>query len=115
MIVFSIERCIAISLASLLSGSAIAAEAGADNFTAKAVMEKMTAEERYPYLAGVVEGLAYARFVKDGQQTSGMKCIYDWFYGKPDTQDLIYAGMGRYPDYTPGAIVGALADQTCGG
>jgi hypothetical protein len=37
--------------------------ANATDFTARVVMEKMTAEQRYSHLAGVVEGLAYARYV----------------------------------------------------
>ena len=46
--------------------------AGATDFTAKAVMEKMQAGDRYPYVAGVVEGLAYARYSRDGKKTEGM-------------------------------------------
>ncbi len=82
-------------------------------------MNKMKSEERFPYIAGVVEGLAYARYVRDGKKTEGMKCIYDWFYkgkdGKSSSDNitLIYAAFGKYPDYTPAAIVGALADKAC--
>lgn len=90
-------------------------EALATDFTAKTVMEKMQPEQRYAYVAGVVEGLAYSRYAKDGKKTDGMECIYDWFYTKPDTLDLIYAGFGQYPQYPPGAIIGALSQKSCGG
>jgi hypothetical protein len=110
----SIDRFAVIVLTTLLSGSAMTAEARADDFTSKAVMEKLPAEQRYSYLAGVVEGLAYSRYMRDGKKTDGMKCVYDWFYNKPETLNLIYAAMGRYPDFTPGAIIGALANQNCG-
>lgn len=86
----------------------------ATDFTAKTVMEKMPAEQRYPYLAGVVEGLAYARYVRDGKQTTGMECIYDWFYKKPETINLIYAALGKYQDFTPGAVIEALTHKPCG-
>lgn len=91
-----------------------APNASATDFTAKAVMEKMQPEQRYAYVAGVVEGLAYARFSKDGQKPDGMNCIYDWFYKKPDTLDVIYAGLGQYPDYPPGAIIATLSQKSCG-
>ena len=87
--------------------------ANATDFTAKVVMEQMTEEQRYSYLAGVVEGLAYARYAKDGKQADGMNCIYDWFYSNPKVTDLIYAAFGQYPDYTPGAVVSALAKRKC--
>lgn len=77
-------------------------------------MQKIPAEERVPYLSGVIEGLAYSRYVQDGKKTDGMKCIYDWFYKKPDTVNLIFAAMGQYPSYTPGAIIGALVKKDCG-
>ncbi len=93
-----------------LTGSA----AWASDLTAKVVMEKMEAGQRYPYIAGVVEGLAYARYSRDGKKTEGMKCIYDWFYEKPETLNLIYAAFGQYPNFTPGAIIGALTRKHCG-
>jgi hypothetical protein len=87
--------------------------ANATDFTARAVMEKMTAEQRYSYLAGVVEGLAYARYASDGKKLDGMNCIYDWFYGDPKVTDLIYAAFDKYPDYTLGAIVAVIARKKC--
>lgn len=88
--------------------------AGATDFTAGIVMSKMKPEERYPFIAGVIEGLAYSRFAKDNKKTEGMGCIYDWFYKDPKTIDVIYAAFGRYPDHLPGAIIGALASRKCG-
>lgn len=101
-------------ISTFLSLLPLTGPAGATDLTAKAVMEKMEAEQRTPYIAGVVEGLAYARYARDDKKTEGMKCIYDWFYEKPDTLNLIYAAFGRYPEYTPGAIIGALARKSCG-
>jgi hypothetical protein len=77
-------------------------------------MDKMEAGQRASYVAGVVEGLAYARYARDGKKIESMECIYDWFYEKPDTLNLIYAAFGRYPDFTPGAIIGALVNKSCG-
>lgn len=89
-------------------------KADATDFTAGVVMEKMTSEQRSAYLAGVVEGLAYARYAKDGKQTDGMKCIYDWFYEKEDTLQKIHAAFDRFKDYLPGAVIAAMVAKECG-
>ncbi len=77
-------------------------------------MEKMDAKERTAFLAGVIEGLAYARYTKDGKNTDGMKCIYSWFYEKEGTGAKIYAAFDRFHDYQPGAVLAAMVEKECG-
>lgn len=87
----------------------------ADDFTdfdAKAVMA-MPSEQRVGYLAGVIEGLAYARYVGDGNTTEGMSCVYDWFYDHEGQLETIHAAFERWPDYQPGAIIGLLVERAC--
>lgn len=74
----------------------------------------MTAGDRYLYIAGIVEGLAHARFVKDNKDTKGRSCINEWFYDDKATIQKIYAAFERYPGTLPGAVVGALAATKCG-
>ncbi len=74
----------------------------------------MEASERFPFIAGIIEGLAYARYVRDGNQTDGMTCIYDWFYETENALDTIYVAFGAYPDYPPAAIVAGVLTQKCG-
>ena len=88
--------------------------ASATDFTAGIVMEKMDEKQRYAYLAGVVEGLAYARYVKDGKQTGGMKCVYNWFYEGDRTVEKIYSAFRRFDDYLPGAVMAAMLEKECG-
>lgn len=89
-------------------------KAEATDLTAGVVMEKMSSEQRSAYLAGVVEGLAYARYSKDGKRTGGMKCIYDWFYEKEGTVAKIHAAFDRFKDYLPGAVIAAMVEKECG-
>ncbi|MFG1342498.1 hypothetical protein [Xanthobacter autotrophicus] len=77
-------------------------------------MKELGATERYSYIAGVVEGLAVARYLKDSKKPAGMNCIYDWFYDDKKTIDAIYVAFGQYPDFPPGAVIAALAKQKCG-
>lgn len=88
--------------------------AHATDFTAGVVMTKMEATKRFSFVAGVVEGLAYSRYIRDDKKAEGMSCIYDWFYKEPKTIDVIYAAFDRYPDHFPGAVVAALANRKCG-
>ncbi|MEJ0017588.1 MAG: hypothetical protein WDN25_13680 [Acetobacteraceae bacterium] len=94
--------------------SLVPAVAPATEFTAGVVMEKMKEQERYVFVAGIIEGLAMARYAKDQKQSQGMQCIYDWFYKSPDTLQTIYAGFQRYPSYPPGTVVHVLTKQKCG-
>ena len=96
-------------------------QAKATDFTAGVLMEKMNANDRVPYISGVVEGLAYGRFMRDNEHvegdkksTVGMMCIYNWYYEKPHAIDLIYLAFGKYPTYPPGAIISNLIKQDCG-
>ena len=82
--------------------------------TAGVVAEKMSAGERYTYVAGIVEGLAYARFQKDGKSPKGMSCIYDWFYKDKATIGRVEQMFRENPDYPPGAVVGVMAEAQCG-
>jgi hypothetical protein len=88
--------------------------ASATDFTAGVVMEKMNGKERHTYLAGVIEGLAYARYARDGKKTDGMACIYKWFYDKEATTDKIETAFRRFPDHLPGAVVAAMLEKECG-
>lgn len=87
--------------------------APAEDFTAEKVMNAMSPEQRSAYLAGVIEGLAIARYNKDGQKTDGMGCIYDWFY-KDKPFRAIYDAFDKFPTYLPGTIIHALAKRKCG-
>lgn len=90
------------------------ASASATDFTAGIVMEKMNEAERFQYLAGVIEGLAYSRFVKDGKKTEGMGCIYQWFYEKKETVKKIESAFRHFQNHLPGAVVAAMVEKECG-
>ena len=114
-----VPAAITSTMLSLLSALSTAS---ATDFTAEVVMEKMDPHERTSYIQGVVEGLAYSRYKRDNQHiegdaktVTGMKCVYDWFYEKPNSMNMIYAAFGKFPTYTPAAIINALVEQSCPG
>ncbi|WP_195820700.1 hypothetical protein [Roseobacter sp. MH60115] len=85
----------------------------ASDFTAGKVISDMNAAEQYSYLAGLTEGLAYARYRADGSMTNGMTCIYQWFYDEDGTFDVILAAFAKFQERTPGAIMAALIQRRC--
>ena len=87
--------------------------------TAGTLVEKMPASERYTYVAGVIDGLAYARFQKDTatagvKSEDGMICIYDWFYKRDDTYETIDATFKAYGEHLPSTLVATLGKNACG-
>ncbi|MEM7669582.1 MAG: hypothetical protein AAF317_10605 [Pseudomonadota bacterium] len=96
-------------------GVALAGSASARDLSAGFVVREMDPALRYPFISGIVEGIAYARFVAEGRsETPGMACIYQWFYEAEGTAETIYAAFERFPDYLPGAVIGALIERRCG-
>lgn len=89
-------------------------DAVATDFTAGIVATKMEEADRYPFMAGIVEGLAYSRYKTDGDKTDGMKCIYDWFYETKNRPQEILDTFKRFPDYTAGAVMTAMVAKECG-
>ncbi|GEC17470.1 hypothetical protein [Nitrobacter winogradskyi] len=55
-----------------------------------------------------------ARYMKDGKQKTGMKCIYGWYYDDKSTIRTVYDAFDKYPTYPPGAIIDVLVKQKCG-
>lgn len=84
------------------------------SFTAGTVMEKMSAEERTTFWAGIIEGLAHARYVKDNKDPAGRACIYAWFYDDKQNQEKIREASLKYPNALTGQIIGALVATKCG-
>jgi len=102
----------------VLSGIVVSAVVGvspsyARDLSAHAVFGKLDSKDHYPFVAGIIEGIAFHRYTVGGKDAVGMNCIYDWFYKDDKTLDTIYATLGRYPDYPPAAVISALANRKC--
>jgi hypothetical protein len=116
---------IVVSVGKRLSGLVIAAVVGihpaqAQDMTAGLILEKMQPEERFAYINGIVEGMAYARFRKDtiatgSKDEAGMKCIYGWYYtGDGKTHARIEAAFRKFSDHMPSVIIGTMVKKECG-
>jgi len=90
------------------SGSAVA-------LNAEEIMNKMNEDQRTGYIAGVVEGVAYSRWLRDKPNAAGMQCVYDWFYnGGIELQRSINTWFDRHPDKPAGPLLYVLIKKDCG-
>lgn len=101
--------------AAVIAGIAIVAGPAASEtpMTAGVIAERMELEDRFPFAAGLVEGIAFNRYQMGSQDVQAMTCIFDWFYSGQRRTDLIFEAFGRFPDFTAGAVVAALTNRAC--
>lgn len=79
------------------------------------VLNEMEPREQASYIAGVIEGLAFSRFLNERPDTTGMQCIYDWYYqSETDRWPSIEQWFGRHPDRPVGAMLHVLIGRDCG-
>ncbi len=94
--------------------AANASVAVAQDLTAGVVLDKMSAQERGAYVAGVVEGIAYTRYLRDTSKAEDMACVYDWYWADPAIITVIDDAFARFREHTPGAVISALVQKKCG-
>ena len=97
----------------LLSGTHIAI---AKELNAGFVLNQMSTDQRTGYLFGVVEGLAYARFLRDKPDQTGMNCIYDWYHGAGSDvrRAKVRKLMKKHHDRPVGPLLFVLLKKECG-
>jgi len=88
----------------------------ASALTAKELSSNMTSKEKFIHVSGVVDGLAFARWLADDKNPAGMNCITDWFY-KSKTEEVwtqILDWFEKHPDQQVSALTYALIRSECG-
>lgn len=107
---YSLISAIVLGVAILLSSGKEAAALTADE-----VLNRMNADQQVGYLAGLVDGLAYARWLTDKPNDVGMQCIYNWFYNeKTETLREINTWFERHLDKPVDALLYILIKKECG-
>lgn len=88
----------------------------ATDLNAGFVVNEMNTDQRVSYIAGVIEGLAYARFLRDRPDEQSMNCVYDWFYRDDKVAELkmLRTWFQHHNDKPVGALLNVLIDEKCG-
>lgn len=84
--------------------------------TARDVMQKMSKQERFSYLTGLID----MQMFQAGQsgQAAVSRCIHDAYYDRADADGAwskLYDAFDQFPDKEATAIVYLLGKKTCGG
>jgi hypothetical protein len=105
--VVSLCKLLGVTLA--LSAATLPARA----ITAEEVMTKMSQQERFGYLNGLIDMLAY-QTAAHGDHEAG-NCIIDRFFRekKEESWERMYAVFTRYSDKRPEILLTVLAKQLC--
>lgn len=99
----------------ILLGVTFSNTSSAFAFTADEVVNSMSERERSVYLAGIVDGLAQARWIADRPDQTGMSCIYNWYYqGGDTTQATIRQWFSRHLDKEANGLLYVLVERECG-
>jgi hypothetical protein len=83
--------------------------------TAGEVMKKMSEQERFGYLTGLIDMLAYQMSVAGDEKNAA--CIIGAFYrdGREQNMASMLSAFERFPDRRPEAIVTVVVKKACGG
>lgn len=104
-----ISAIMLIAAAFLSSGKEAAA------LTADDVLNKMNADQRHGYISGIVDGYAYARWLSDKPDKTGMQCVYGWYYnGQTEKWAVIEQWFERHLDKHVDALLYVLIKKECG-
>ncbi len=105
-----------LSIAILVGIVACSGSVQAQNLNAGAVMGNMNSDQRIGYVSGVIEGMAYSRFVRDKPSETGMKCIYDWYYkdNAKRWKKTLFPIFEKHKDKPVSVILYVLTKKSCG-
>lgn len=93
----------------------VAESARAENLDAEFVLNGIAPEKRYVYVAGMIEGLAYSRFLRDRPNEGGMICIRGWLDNNAEENwEKIRFFFQRHPDKPPAVLLHVLIKKDCG-
>ena len=88
--------------------------ADARQLNAGFLLNEMSADEQIGYVSGVVEGLAYSRFLRERPSESGMQCVYSWYYGEKNRWPQMKKLFERHADKPVGVLLHVLIKKQCG-
>lgn len=96
--------------AALLALAASASPAAA--LTGEDVMTKMTAQERFTYVAASISMAAYMTQLQgDGAKAS---CVMDWFFGEESRMPEVEQVLTHFEDRTVQPVMLVLINRNCG-
>ncbi len=88
----------------------------ADRVTARTIEKELSLTERYAYVTGVIEALAYARYLREKPSRRGMDCITGWYQKTPRIAfwSEFEALTKKHGDQPVSVLIYAMSIDHCG-
>jgi len=88
----------------------------ANALTGGEILTKLDTDGQYHYVSGVLQGLGYARFLKDKPSQTGIKCIQQFLLQDDSTEkwQTIQQWLKHHEEKPAGVIIYALVSKECG-
>ena len=80
--------------------------------TAEDVLEKMSKDQQFGYLTGLIDMLAYKELLEGDKPYA--QCLSDAFYKDKTMSERIFSSLRAYPDKAPEGIIYLLMMKACG-
>ncbi len=87
----------------------------AENLDAGAVLNEMETKQQSAFVTGIVQGLAYARFLRDRPNEDGFRCVSGWLNGDAKGNwNKILTLFERHSTKPPAVLLHVLIKKDCG-
>ncbi len=98
--------CAAVAMAFLMFASSPAL-----SLTGEDVLDRMSSDHRFGYLAGTIEMAAFLSTVQGNAERGN--CIMGWFFDQDGTKTIVDA-LSRFKDRQALPVIQALIERACG-
>ena len=96
-------------------GGLTAHQAHTQDLDAGAVLNKMETKQQSAFVTGIIQGLAYARFLKDKPNEDGFRCVSGWLNGESKGNwRKILTMFERHATKPPAVLLHVLIKKDCG-
>ena len=87
----------------------------ANALTGGEILTKLDTDAQYHYVSGILQGLGYARFLRDKPNQAGIKCIQQWL-SKDSTArwKIAEQWLEHHGGKPAGTIIYAMVSKECG-
>lgn len=87
----------------------------AQALTGEEILTKLDTDGQYDYVSGVLQGLSYARFLKDRPDQTGAKCIATWLIrGRNRNWEIAEKWLKHHKEKPAGVIIYTMVSKECG-
>ncbi|MCB1385953.1 MAG: hypothetical protein KDJ29_13915 [Hyphomicrobiales bacterium] len=89
--------------------------AAAQNLNAGFVLDEMTPGQRISYIQGVMDGLAYSRFLQDRPDTTVYDCIVNWYQTEHESKHrFVMRWLAKHPEKPANVLLYTIVKKECG-